>query len=196
MTVGGQRDLGLSELQLEPECQTQLSQPEPFVVEMAPRLPHSGLALDVAAGSGRHSVLLGSLGLRVIAIDNSVAALKVLSATARGQRLQISAVAADLGCFPLPTAAFDLIINVNFLDRELVPRLKRALKTGGLLLFDTFLVDQAQLGRPRNPAYLLRHWELRELLADMDLLEYREGLARRHDGRSAWRASALAAKRS
>jgi tellurite methyltransferase len=173
-----------------------LRPPEPFIVEMLPHLPREGIALDVAAGSGRHSILLASAGIRVVAIDKSVSELQLLLDAARKRNLPISAIAADLSEFALPACAFDLIVNINFLDRDLVPILKRALKPGGFLLFDTFLVDQAELGKPRNPAYLLRHWELRELLSGLDLLEYREGLFSRRGGLRAWRASALAVRRS
>src|SRR5579875_2428476 len=143
------------------ECE--LAEPEPFVLEVLPRLP-KGLVLAVL-----HDV-------------------------AKKLQLPIYPVAADLGRFPLPVDTFDVIVNVNFLCRPLVAELKRALKPGGMLVFDTFLIDQAEIGRPRNPAFLLRHWELREMLADLELLEYREGLASRHDGRRSWRASALAIK--
>ncbi len=173
------------------ECE--LAEPEPFVLEVLPRLP-KGLVLDVACGTGRHSVLLASVGNRVVAVDNSLAVLAVLHDVAKKLQLPIYPVAADLGRFPLPVDTFDVIVNVNFLCRPLVAELKRALKPGGMLVFDTFLIDQAEIGRPRNPAFLLRHWELREMLADLELLEYREGLASRHDGRRSWRASALAIK--
>jgi SAM-dependent methyltransferase len=196
MVIAAEHGLGPPTPELAHRADLGLAQSEPFVIEMLPRLPRVGVALDVAAGSGRHSILLAGVGLRVVAVDNSIATLGALVGTAREQKLQISALAADLSSFPLPTAVFDLIVNVNFLDRELVPGLKQALKVGGFLLFDTFLADQAKLGKPRNPAYLLKHWELRELLSGLDLLEYREGLAGRYDARRAWRASALAVRRS
>ncbi len=179
-----------------PSAQSGPGSPEPFLLEILARLPRAGLALDVAAGRGRHSLVLARTGITVVAIDSSVCALGTLVRAAREQDLRVCALAADLSDFPLPADAFDVIVNINFLDRDLVPRLKQALKPGGFLLFDTFLVEQAEIGKPRNPAYLLRHRELRELLSGLELLEYREGLAGPHDGRRAWRACALALKRN
>jgi tellurite methyltransferase len=168
--------------------------PEPSVVEMLELLPR-GLALDVAAGTGRHSLLLARAGFQVLAIDYTEAALRMLQSIARGEKLSIWPLAAELSDFPLPRARFDTIINTNFLDRALVPRLIDALRPGGALLFDTFLIDQAATGHPRNPDFMLQHYELREMLSEMDLVRYREGIVIYPDGKSAWRAAALAIRR-
>jgi tellurite methyltransferase len=168
--------------------------PEPSVVEWLDLLPR-GLALDVAAGTGRHSVALARAGFAVVAIDYAEAALRTLQSIARAEQLSVWPLAADLSEFPLPRARFDAILNTNFLDRALLPRLIEALRPGGALLFDTFLIDQAATGHPRNPAFMLQHYELREMLSEMDLVRYREGLVAYPDGKSAWRAAALAIRR-
>jgi tellurite methyltransferase len=168
--------------------------PEPSVIEMLELLPR-GLALDVAAGTGRHSLLLARAGFKVLAIDYAEAALRTLQSIARTEKLSIWPLAAELSDFPLPHARFDAILNTNFLDRALVPRLIDALRPGGALLFDTFLIDQAATGHPSNPDYLLQHYELRGMLSEMDLVRYREGIVVYPDGKSAWRAAALAIRR-
>lgn len=168
--------------------------PEPSVCEMLDLLPR-GLALDIGAGTGRHSLLLSRAGFKVVAIDYAEAGLRVLQTIARAERLRVWPLAADLGTFPLPRARFDAILNVNFLDRALLPRLVDALRPGGALLFDTFLIDQAATGHPRDPAFMLRHYELREMLEGMELVRYREGLVAYPEGKRAWRAAALAIRR-
>jgi tellurite methyltransferase len=168
--------------------------PESPVVEWLELLPRA-LALDLACGTGRHSLALARAGFKVVAIDYAEPALRTLQSIARAEQLSISPVAADLSDFPLPRARFDTIINTNFLDRALVPRLVDALRPGGALLFDTFLIDQAATGHPRNPDFMLQHYELREMLSEMDLLRYREGIVAYPDGQSAWRAAALAIRR-
>jgi len=168
--------------------------PEPSVIEMLDLLPR-GLAIDVAAGTGRHSVALARAGFKVIAIDYAEAALRSLQSIARAEKLPVWMLVADLSTFALPRARFDTILNLNFLDRALVPRLIEALRPGGALLFDTFLIDQAATGHPRNPHFMLQHYELREMLGGMDLVRYREGIVAYPDGKSAWRAAALAVRR-
>jgi len=169
-------------------------EPEPFVLEVLPLLPRCGLALDVAAGRGRHSFALARLGLSVVAADYSIEAMLGVGRVARAQSAPIWPVVADLGSFVLRDNTFDLIINVNFLARELFPRFIRALKRGGMLLADTFSIDQAAKGHPRNPRFLLGRYELRELLDGLELIRYREGLVFYSDTTSAWRAAALARK--
>jgi tellurite methyltransferase len=165
--------------------------PEPFFEEVLPLLPR-GLALDVAAGSGRHSLAMARAGLRVVAVDHSIVALGILREAGHAAGLCVWPLAAELENLPMPAEKYDLVVNINFLDRTIVPTLKRALKPGGLMLFDTFLVDQATLGHPRNPDYLLGRYELHAMLDGFELLRYREGLTIYRDGSRAWRAGALA----
>jgi len=163
---------------------------EPSVVEMLPLLPR-GLALDVAAGTGRNSLYLARAGIGVVAADFSEPALSRLAVEARREGLPVRPVVADLEeTFPFRARSLDIVINVTYLDRALVPRLKDALRVGGVLLFDTFLIDET--GHPKDPAFMLRHYELRELLTGMELLRYREGIVAYANGTSAWRAVALA----
>lgn len=170
--------------------------PEPFVIEMLPLLPADGLVLDVAAGRGRHSLAIARAGHKVVAVDFARSAIASLAEAARAQHLPIWPVAGDFDNFALRDRSFDAIVNVNFLDRALFAGFKRALKPGGVLLVDTFLVDQAEIGHPKDPRFLLRHYELRELAAGLELMRYREGLCVYPDGAWAWRAGAVARRRS
>ena len=169
--------------------------PSAFLSEIIERFPRSGLALDVAAGRGRNSLALAHTGMAVIAVDYSLEALTVLQGIARSDALKIYPLATDLTDFPLREQCYDAIVVVNFLDRGFIPRLNGALRDGGLIVVDTFLVEQAQLGHPRNPDFLLNHGELRELLRGLEILLYREGLIRNENGKDEWRASALATRR-
>lgn len=169
--------------------------PEPFVVEMLPLLPPDGIVLDVAAGRGRHSLAIARAGHTVVAVDFAESAMAALAGAARKEHLPIWPVAGDFDSFALRDRSFDAIVNVNFLDRALFPEFARALKPGGVLLVDTFLVDQAEIGHPKDPRFLLQHYELRELLAGFELMRYREALCVYPDGAWAWRAGAVARRR-
>jgi len=166
--------------------------PEPFVLEMLPLLAHGGLVLDVAAGRGRNSVALARADMRVLAPDYSEVALSALAGFARAEQLAIWPILADFDTFALRDRSFDAIVDVNFLDRALFRHFARALKPGGILLAETFLIDQAASGHPRDPRFMLKHYELRELMAGLELLRYREGLVVYPDGSQAWRAGAVA----
>lgn len=169
--------------------------PEPFLIEMLPLLQRGGLVLDVAAGRGRNAIALARAGMRVVAADFSAGAMDALSEFGRAQHLPIWPVIADLDNFACRDRSFDAIVNTNFLDRALFPKFARALNPGGILLAETFLIDQAEIGHPRDPRFLLKHHELRELLGDLELMRYREGLVVYPDGSCAWRAGAVARRK-
>ena len=134
-----------------------------------------GRALDVATGTGRNACFLAERGFSVDAMDISEVALQEARKTAEAKGLTINFVQADLEQAALPTDAYNLIISFNFLERSLIPKMKHALKLGGHIIFDSYLVDQRVLGHPKNPAYLLGHNELLELFRDFRVLYYREG---------------------
>jgi SAM-dependent methyltransferase len=149
--------------------------PSPFLVEHLADL-RGEVAMDVAAGTGRHALWLARCGLRVHAIDVSEAALRRLAALARAQHLPVRAVVTDIASFPVPATTYDVVVNVNFLYRPVLPRLAEALRPQGVLVFETFLAAQAAHGHPKNPAYLLAPGELRACFADrLEILDYREG---------------------
>src|ERR1700722_20378112 len=171
-------------------AQNSPEEPASILVEWRPLLPR-GPALDIACGTGRHTLLLASRGPSVAAIDWSGAALDILENRARKAKLAVSRevassltdsrmrgirlLQANLEEIRLPVAAFSLILCLQYLQRSLFPLMARALQPGGMLLFETF--TRAQLnypGGPRNPAHLLEPGELRTAFPELHVLFYRE----------------------
>ena len=178
----------------EKHREQQPGEPEPFLVEMIPRIPRGGIALDVAAGRGRNALAMARAGIRVVAVDFSEPAMHALAFAARAEHLVVWPVVANLDSFHLKHESLDAIVNINFLDRELFPEFSRALRPGGVLIAETFTNVQASLGHPKNPRFLLDHGELKELVAGLDVEHYREGLMSYSDGAIAFRASIVARK--
>jgi len=168
---------------------------EPFLAAMLARLPRGGVALDIAAGRGRNALALARAGMRVVAVDRSKVAMRSVAATARTARLAIWPMVANLDSFHLKDESFDVIVNINFLDRALFPKFVRALRPGGILIAATFLVDQAAINPPHDPRFLLGHGELRALAGELEIEEYREGLTASLGGQPAFRASMVARRR-
>lgn len=134
-----------------------------------------GHALDMATGRGRNAIFLAERGFTVEAIDISEVALAEAERRATEKNVRIIFRQADLDHIELPEAVYDLVVNINFLQRSLVPKMKKALKVGGRVVFETYLIDQQTIGHPKNPAYLLGHGELLGLFCDFRVFYYREG---------------------
>jgi len=58
----------------------------------------------------------------------------------------------------------------------MIPQIKNGLRIGGMVAYETFIVDQAQFGKPTNPDYLLKHNELLDMFREFRCLQYREGV--------------------
>ena len=171
-----------------------VGEPELFLAEMIPRIPRRGIALDVAAGRGRNALAMARAGIRVVAVDFSETAMRTLAAAARTEHLLVWPVVANLDSFHLKHESLDAIININFLDRALFAEFSRALRPGGVLIAETFTNEQASLGHPKDPRFLLGHGELKELVAGLDIEHYREGLVTYPNDTRAFRASIVARK--
>ena len=151
--------------------------PTQFLVEQRHLLPPGGRALEVAMGVGRNALYLASLGYEVTGIDVSGVAVERCRQEAERRGLRIEAVQADLESYQLPRAAYDIVINFYYLQRDLAPQLEGALRAGGVLVFESFTTEQRQFGwGPQNDEFLLRPGELRSLFPGLEELAYREGL--------------------
>lgn len=136
------------------------AEPNRFVVrELAGLAP--GRALDIAAGEGRNSVWLAERGWQVTALDFSSVALNRGRELAAQRGVEVTWVEADVCRYPLPEAAFDLVL-VAYLQLpadDLAGVLRRAagaLAPGGRLLVVGH--DRTNLtegvGGPQDPARL------------------------------------------
>jgi len=165
-------------------------EPASFVVELLPLLPR-GPALDLACGTGRHTLLLAARQQPVTAADSSSVALDILEQRAAAYGLKTSRLRnftpigpsqegidlahIDLERAILPAASFALILCVQYLQRSLFGQIARALAPGGMLLFETYTRAQLEFaGGPKNPEHLLDHEELRTGFPSLRLLFYRE----------------------
>jgi SAM-dependent methyltransferase len=168
-----------------------LAPPSPLLTAHRDMLPQSGWALDVACGDGRNALWMARQGFVVDALDIAFAALRCLADAAAAEHLPVRPIQVDLERFALPADRYALVVNVRYLQRSLLPALRRAVAPGGVIAFETFLHEQARIGHPRNPDFLLEPGELRTAFAGFETLIDEEGL---HDagGGAAYLARLLA----
>lgn len=154
-----------------------ISGPAEWLLENADLLRPGMRVLDVAAGRGRHALLLAAAGWPVTAVDRDAARMAALAATAVRLDWPVTTLVRDLevGAVDLGEAAFDLIVVTHYLHRPLLPALVRALAPEGVLVYETFTTAQAARGKPTNPAFLLEPGELPRLVAPLVVERQREG---------------------
>ncbi len=129
-----------------------------------------GQAIDVACGTGRNTHFLADMGFLVDAVDISDYALQRVKKSA-----MITKIDTDLDKYNLTPNRYDLVVNVNYLNRRLVSQMKDALKSGGVLMFETFIVAHGDFNMPTtNLDYLLRKNELLHSFIGLDVIYYEE----------------------
>lgn len=158
-----------------------VDQPPParFLVEQERHLP-KGEVLDLAAGQGRNALYLAARGHTVEAVDRdrqALAALDDVAAQRHLANLKTRCLDLEAGAPPdLGKDRYDGIVVFFYLHRPLFPLLKQALKPGGLLIYETFLIDNhLRRQHPRRKEFCLEHNELLELAGGLRVLHYDEG---------------------
>ncbi|KAA3611759.1 MAG: methyltransferase domain-containing protein [Planctomycetota bacterium] len=154
---------------------------DPFVEEVFhQRKPaSSNRALDLACGRGRHALALAKLGWSVEAWDFSSEGLARLKQRAAEQDLEIKCRLVDLRQADLSAfwAQFHFVVQVNYLNRDLLASAHKLLLPEGLFLFQGFNEDWPE-ERP-GPRFRLRAGELESGLPGLRTLKILE-----RDGRS------------
>lgn len=169
-------------------------EPNPFLKKHIHLLP-KGRALDIAAGEGRNAVYLAQYGFDVDAVDISEVGLKKVQRLAKERNVKIRTILADLDMYPIKKDRYDLIANLYFLNRHLIPRIKKGLKKGGRVIFETYTLEHKSLTTrgPQQHQYYLKPNELLSLFKDFQILWYREGIFK-EGGRKKAIASLIAEK--
>ena len=161
-------------------------EPNPFLKRHIHLLP-KGKALDMAAGEGRNAVFLAQHGLEVDAVDISKKGLKKARKLAREKGVKVNAFLVDLDHYQIKRNRYDLIANFYFLKRRLIPRIRKGLKKGGKVIFETYLLEHRNLGAggPKQAKYFLKPNELLGFFKTFRILFYREGIFREGGKRKA-----------
>jgi len=175
------------------------SLPDPELIEYAELIPR-GRALDLGVGDGRNAFFLARMGLEVLGVDISEAAVEKCNKRAAELGLLVKAVVADLRDLEIEAGAYACVVCsyvLPFLKRSeilaLVERIKRGLADGGFVFVRAFTTEDPLYQRLRakglpevedgtfySPKFhtyfsFLRPGELRELFAGLELVSYAEG---------------------
>jgi tellurite methyltransferase len=145
---------------------------------------NKGAILDLACGGGRNGLHLVEQGIPVVFADSDPTALaqveRSLAAAAYSYGRDLAAlwqVDLEQGQLdPLEGRRFAGIIVYRYLYRAMFDAIKQAVHPGGIVIYETFTIDQPRYGRPKNPEFLLEHGELQACFSDWNILHSFEGV--------------------
>ena len=131
-------------------------------IEQLQKVSKQAPILDLACGSGRNGLYMVNQNIPVVFADIKESALEQVRAVLvqqQGivQKLTIDCWQVDFeqeNLTPLADKSFSAIMVFRYLHRPLFAQIKQAVNSGGMIIYETFTVEQAQFGRPKNPDFL------------------------------------------
>ena len=149
-----------------------------------------GYALDIACGTGENSNYLYEKGFEIDAVDTSSNIIKQIKKSPT-----INTISADLNRYHIAPNKYDLIVNINYLNRRLVSQMKDGLKSGGVVIFEPYMIAHCNFKIPTMDLdLLLRKNELLHLFIGLDVIYYEEKIDTNDKGDRVKVASIVAKK--
>ncbi len=147
-------------------------EPIPFLKNNVDILP-KGRALDLAMGEGRNGVYLATQGFEVVGIDISEQGLQKAHRLAAANGTTIETRVADLESIQLEKGAYDVVLCAYYMQRDLFPQMKDALKSGGMVVVETYNTDYLKYQPSFRRQWALEENELLEIFKDYKIILYR-----------------------
>ena len=162
----------------EQHCFARGKAPSPFLLKMLPRL-QQGRVLDIAMGEGANAVYLAQKGCEVEGFDISEVACQRATELARDTGVELQVKCSDVDLYLFGIMQYDTIVMSFFKPAVLryYPEIIKALKQGGTLLMESYLVGALPAAIPREENYRNFYFNSNEFLPHlkgMQLLYYRE----------------------
>ena len=129
------------------------------------------LICDLACGFGRNSIFLANKGYKVISVDLDLQRLKSFDGV---NIYKLQTDIEKVSEWPFKENIFDIIIVVNFLNRDIFRNIEKSIKKNGFLIYETFGKGHEKFGRPKNKRFLLKENELLDLTKNLRLIYYEE----------------------
>lgn len=146
-----------------------------------------GPTLDLACGKGRNGLYLANLEHPIIFLDRDSEQLQEIEMQLIMEdwisACRVWQVDLEVPEFEgLPENQYGCVMVFRYLHRALFDQIKASVVSGGLVIYETFTVHQAEYGRPKNPDFLLKDNELQQVFCDWEILHSYEGRTISSDG--------------
>ena len=130
--------------------------------------------LDLACGDGRHSIYAFNKNYDVLSTDLDFKKLKIIK-----KKHNVMAININFETnynWPFEDKSLDVVIVTNYLYRNLFKNIINALKPNGILIYETFTIENREFGKPFNKDFLLNPQELFYLAKkyNMKIIDYEE----------------------
>jgi SAM-dependent methyltransferase len=147
--------------------------PSQWITQHSHLIAPQGHVLDLACGSGRHTRYLLENGYRVTAVDKDLSGARDLQ---RHPNCNLVETDLEQGN-PWPFAeAFDAIVVTNYLYRPGFKNIAIHCKPNGVLVSQTFMSGNEAYGKPSNPNFLLKEYELQNaFIEDFETISFEQG---------------------
>ncbi|MCY2968955.1 MAG: class I SAM-dependent methyltransferase [Planctomycetota bacterium] len=125
--------------------------PNEFLLSWSNQLPRAGSAVDLGAGEGRNALFLASLGLDVLAVDQSVVGMRKAARLADERGLRLRTQEIDLADFDVEHNSVDVVSSIFVhlpatLRATVHQRVAAWLRPGGLFVLEAYAPDQIGRG--------------------------------------------------
>ena len=137
--------------------------------------------LDLGCGSGRDMLAMAQHGWQMTGVDYNAGSLERCQLTAAEMQLAIATRCLDLEqsassvlAHAFDAETFDAITVVRYLHRPLFDEMIHLLAPGGFIIYQTFMQGCERISRPKNPRFLLKPDELKQIFhlnAGFELLQ-------------------------
>lgn len=166
------------------------TEPNGFLVSQKKRLEARQAVLSVADGEGRNGVWLAEQGLDVTTVDYSPMGVNKAEKLASVKGVHINTLCEDLTQWAWPVAEYDVVVAIFIhfppnLRRHMHHNMMRALKSGGILIMETYHKDQLKYktGGPPVDELLYTETQLREDFGDYEILFFEHAVTRIEEGK-------------
>lgn len=160
--------------------QSQRSQypaPDPILLQFTP-VPTASerlRAVDIAGGLGQNGLWLAEQGYSVDIIDVSRVGLgRARSEMGLRNLRNVNLLQMDLDTLELNSATYEMVIVFRYLKRQLFPKIKQAVRSGGRVIYETFNTHYLEQVPDFNPDFLLEPDELATYFSDWKIIHYEE----------------------
>jgi len=153
-------------------------------------MPSQQPVLDLACGGGRNGLFCLKNDIPVIFADIKEQALSDIQQVINNDKKTFDIHSSSFwqvdleqdDVVPFFENSYRSILVFRYLHRPLFEQLKSAIMPNGLIVYETFTEQQANIGRPKNPDFLLKNGELAGYFSGWEILHSFEGVIKSDTG--------------